>query len=128
MALYSSSFSIDRIHGDVRFYYNVSLADDPAVTQGNRRNYAERLHERKRQRLEQAEEYVDLRFIAGTSASAERLFSSAKHVLRFTRKRLTPVNFEKILFLKHNRFLWTADMVSQAMKGCSSCSKAHVEG
>ncbi|KAG2810419.1 hypothetical protein PC129_g14787 [Phytophthora cactorum] len=83
---------------------------------GKRRSYASRLRDRKRQRLAVCEDYPDLRFIAVTSASAERPFSSAKHVLRSTRKRLTPVNFEKLLFLKHNRHLWNADMVAQAMK------------
>ncbi|KAG3120910.1 hypothetical protein PI124_g853 [Phytophthora idaei] len=83
---------------------------------GKRHSYASRLRDRKRQRRTVCEEYPDLRFIAGTSAPAERLFSSAKHVLRSTRKRLTPVNFEKLLFLKHNRHLWNADMVAQAMK------------
>ncbi|RLN75737.1 hypothetical protein BBJ28_00007540 [Nothophytophthora sp. Chile5] len=100
-----------------RFVVRPVTARESTATVGNKRSYAFRLRERKRQRLEQTEEYVDLRFISGTSASAERLFSSAKHVLRSTRKRLTPVNFEKILFLKHNRFLWNADLVSQAMKG-----------
>jgi hypothetical protein len=41
-------------------------------------------------------------------------------VLRATRKRLTPVKFEKLLFLKHNRHLWNADMVAQAMKAASA--------
>ncbi|KAL4159251.1 hypothetical protein PRNP1_005015 [Phytophthora ramorum] len=84
------------------------------------RSYACQLRLRKRQRLMPGEEYVDLRFIAGTSASAERLFSSAKHVLRATRKRLKPVNFEKLLFLKHNRHLWNADIMAQAMKAASA--------
>eukprot|EP00644_Phytophthora_capsici_P015594 jgi/Phyca11/551860/estExt2_Genewise1Plus.C_PHYCAscaffold_440030 len=83
-------------------------------------DYASLLRDRKRQRLTTSEDYEDLRFISGTSASAERLFSSAKHVLRSTRKRLTPVNFENLLFFKHNRHLWNADMVSQAMKAPSS--------
>ncbi|KAG2830068.1 hypothetical protein PC129_g5623 [Phytophthora cactorum] len=83
---------------------------------GKRHSHVSRLRDRKRQRRTVCEEYPDLRFIAGTSAPAERLFSSAKHVLRSTRKRLTPVNFEKLLFLKHNRHLWNADMVAQAMK------------
>ncbi|KAG6957789.1 hypothetical protein JG688_00010825, partial [Phytophthora aleatoria] len=83
---------------------------------GKRRCYARRLRDRKRQRQTVCEKYPDLRFIAGTSASAERLFSSAKHVLRSTRKRLTPVNFENLLFLKHNIHLWNADMVAQATK------------
>ncbi|KAG3140270.1 hypothetical protein PI124_g12921 [Phytophthora idaei] len=51
---------------------------------GKRRSYASRLRGRKRQWLTMCEEYPDLWFIAGTSASAERLFSSVKHVLRST--------------------------------------------
>ncbi|EGZ24087.1 hypothetical protein PHYSODRAFT_296297 [Phytophthora sojae] len=71
----------------------------------DKKTYASQLRERKRQRMTPSEEYADLRFITGTSASEERRFSSAMHVLRSTRKRLTPVNFEKLLFLKHNRHL-----------------------
>ncbi|ETP12045.1 hypothetical protein F441_12527 [Phytophthora nicotianae CJ01A1] len=66
---------------------------------GSKRSYASLLRDRKRQRLTTSEDYVDQRFISGTSASAERLFSSAKHVLRH---------------------LWNADMVSQAMKARST--------
>ncbi|RLN84375.1 hypothetical protein BBJ28_00027081 [Nothophytophthora sp. Chile5] len=108
----------------VRFVVRPVTAGESTAAVGAKRSYASRLRERKRQRLEQREKYVDLRFISGTSASAERLFSSAKHVLRSTRKRLTPVNFEKLLFLKHNRFLWNADLVSQAMKGVSAADVA----
>ncbi|KAJ8538997.1 hypothetical protein ON010_g12874 [Phytophthora cinnamomi] len=86
----------------------------------DKRTYTSQLRERKRQRMKPSEEYADLRFIAGTSASAERLFSSAKHVLRSTRKRLTPVNFDKPLFLKHNRHLWNVNFVAQAMEAASS--------
>uniref|UniRef100_H3H8T4 BED-type domain-containing protein n=1 Tax=Phytophthora ramorum TaxID=164328 RepID=H3H8T4_PHYRM len=70
----------------------------------NTRSYACQLRLRKRQRLMPGED-------------------SAKHVLRATRKRLTPVNFEKLLFLKHNRHLWNADMVAQAMKAASAAKQ-----
>ncbi|KAK1935234.1 hypothetical protein P3T76_011000 [Phytophthora citrophthora] len=83
---------------------------------GEKRTCASALHERKRQKLTHPDEYADLRLIAGTSASVERLFSSEKRMLSSTRKRLTPVNFENILFLKQNRFLWNAQMVAKAMK------------
>jgi len=47
--------------------------------------------------------------------SCERLFSAAKHILTDVRKSTSPVLFEAILFLKHNRALWNERTVGKAM-------------
>ncbi|KAJ8577291.1 hypothetical protein ON010_g1917 [Phytophthora cinnamomi] len=54
-----------------------SAAQRSSSQSDDKRTYASQLRELKRQRMTPSEEYADLRFIAETSASAERLFSSA---------------------------------------------------
>ena len=50
--------------------------------------------------------YIDCRFIFGSAARAERLFSHCKYIKTETRNRLTTKPFEDIILLKSNRELW----------------------
>ena len=50
--------------------------------------------------------YIDCRYIFGSVARAEKLFSHCKYIKIETRNRLTPHLFEAITFLKSNRELW----------------------
>ena len=50
--------------------------------------------------------YIDCRFIFGSAARAEKLFSHCKYIKTEPRKRLTPPIVEAITFLKGNRELW----------------------
>ena len=50
--------------------------------------------------------YIDWRFIFGSVARVERLFSHCKYIKTETRNRLTTKHFEDIIFLKSNRDLW----------------------
>ena len=50
--------------------------------------------------------YIECRFIFGSAARAEKLFSHCKYIKTETRNRLTPQLFEAITFLKSNRELW----------------------
>ncbi|KAG6949662.1 hypothetical protein JG687_00014712 [Phytophthora cactorum] len=55
----------------------------------------------------------------GTSASVERLFSSAKYVMTERRNRMTPVLFEAMTFLKTNSAYWDSRLVvAKAIKTC----------
>ena len=65
---------------------------------------------------DQVVEREDLRYMLGTSASIERLFSSAKCVMTDRRNRLGTLLFEEIMFLKTNRSLWDSRLVAQAVK------------
>ena len=49
--------------------------------------------------------YIDCRFIFGSAAREERLFSHCIYIKTETRNRLTPQPFEAITFLKSNREL-----------------------
>lgn len=78
--------------------------------------YYERL-EAKRRRLEEAPtQYMNSKFISATSSSVERCFSAARWILTCLRKRMSPILFEAILFLKLNRELWDLKLVSSAMR------------
>ena len=61
---------------------------------------------RKINNTKDEELYIDCRFIFGSAARAERLFSHCKYIKTETRNRLTPQLFEAITFLKSNRELW----------------------
>ena len=50
--------------------------------------------------------YINLQFIPPTSNVAERLFSSAKHILTETRKHMHHAQFETIIFLRVNKAYW----------------------
>jgi hypothetical protein len=57
-------------------------------------------------------EFIDLSFIPPTSNIVERLFSASRLVLTDYRKSMSPYTFECVMFLKSNRKLWDASLVS----------------
>ena len=61
--------------------------------------------------------YIDCRFIFGSVARTERLFSHRKCIKVDTRNRLTPQLFEAITFLKSNREYWekSLQLISRAI-------------
>ena len=73
----------------------------------------------KRRKLNSSEpvrsQYISLDSLPGTSVSLERLFSAAKLFLTPGRSRTSPVLFEALLFLKHNRIFWDVHAVGRAM-------------
>ena len=74
-------------------------------------------HRRKRQKLEQAEKYINADFILGSGAEVERLFSLAKNFMPDNRKgRTSPILLESLLFLLCNRDLWDVHTVARAYK------------
>ena len=60
--------------------------------------------------------YIDCSFIVVTSNTVERLFSTCKHVLTDSRKSMSPIMFEAIIFLKVNKNFWSVKMVASAMQ------------
>jgi len=64
----------------------------------------------KKQRLSQ---YQDVSFIPPTSNHAERFFSAASFVMTDLRKSTLPKNLEMIMFLKCNRDLWDAKLLTK---------------
>ena len=64
----------------------------------------------KKQRLSQ---YQDLSFIPPTSNHVERFFSAASFVMTDLRKSTLPKNLEMIMFLKCNRELWDAKLLTK---------------
>jgi hypothetical protein len=69
-------------------------------------------------------EYVDTRFIFGSAAEVERLWSIAKHVLTDHRQSMTPLLFEAILFLRINERFWGADTVALARVNIKSANRS----
>lgn len=72
--------------------------------------------EAKRRKMNIRAEFIVPDFLPATSCSAERAFSAARWVLTDIRKRMSPILFEAILFLKLNRRLWDLNTVAKAMK------------
>ena len=57
-------------------------------------------------------EYVSLEFIPGTSNICERFFSKGKLTHGMLRQNLSPMHLEAFLFLRINRKLWDAEIIS----------------
>ena len=66
----------------------------------------------KKKRKVITNEFIDMSFIPPTSNIVERLFSAARLVLTDYRKSMSPYTFECVMFLKINRELWDASLVS----------------
>jgi hypothetical protein len=62
-----------------------------------------------------ASSYYNLEFIPLGTIQAESFFSTAKFVLSDHRRRLLPITFEQILFLKYNRRFWDMTTVHEAL-------------
>ncbi len=61
------------------------------------------------------EEYVDCRFVLGSSAECERLFSMAQYTFCENRRSMLSIVLESILFFKLNELFWDAGLVSGAI-------------
>ena len=61
--------------------------------------------------------YMDCRFIFGSVAHTERLFSHFKYIKTETRNRLTSQLFEAVTFFKSNKELWenSQQLISRAI-------------
>jgi hypothetical protein len=108
----------------VQPYQKPQLPPPRQINWGETRTYAEEVQERKRQRLERVVEYQDLRYMLGTSASVERLFSIAKNVMTDRRRCMSPWMFENIMFLRTNRVFWTSKTVAKAIRNSHPSNNA----
>ncbi len=71
---------------------------------------------KKRRKLSNSTaKYIDSRFICGSVAKVERLWSLAKFMLQNHRKSMPPVLVEVLLFLKVKRAYWDISLVYEAM-------------
>ena len=71
---------------------------------------------KQREAMSIEEEYMDADFILASTAIVERLWSLAGHILTDTRKQMTPIVFESLIFLKLNERFWDQELlVSKAV-------------
>jgi len=75
--------------------------------------FADEVLERKRRRMTYscAPSYESLKFIPPTTNCIERVFSKAKYIMTPHREKMTPMNFEMLVFLKVNRSLWDLSLL-----------------
>ena len=70
---------------------------------------------RKAKEMAGESDYINCKFILGSSASTcEAMWSVADEVLGKRRQGMSPRNFEAILFLKFNKDLWDINLVAEA--------------
>lgn len=79
-------------------------------------SYFDRLAQNQHRLSECATIFIDCRFITATSATAKRSFSAAIWILTCLRKRMSPILFESLLFLKLNRSLSNLQIFSLSIK------------
>jgi len=94
----------------------VEGADLAATSSAKKLSVAEKLAARKakKQRVSMFSEYVNIDFIIGSAAEAERLWSEARHVLTAIRSSMTPATFEAIMLLKKNPTFWDGKLTARA--------------
>ena len=66
---------------------------------------------KQREAMSIEEEYMDADFILASTAIVERLWSLAGHILTDTRKQMTPIVFESLIFLKLNERFWDQELL-----------------
>ena len=69
----------------------------------------------KRRRIESATNYGDCRYVLGSVAEVERLWSTCGYILTQNRRSMTPQLFETLVFLKLNERFWDVAFVAEAM-------------
>ena len=80
---------------------------------------------KRRYDLNRDELYGDCSFIFWSAAEVERLWSHAKHILTNSRKGMIEAdNFEALLFLKINKYLWESIDLAEADKARSRSGTA----
>ncbi|KAF1785074.1 hypothetical protein GQ600_381 [Phytophthora cactorum] len=98
---------------------------------GRSREYYDELQERKRLRREHVTAYEDFRYMLGTSAPVERLFSTAKYMLKDRRKTHGPYPVRGTVFEDQTRVL-EQQAVDKAIKRShatgTDCSLQYLEG
>ena len=93
-----------------------------------RSEVARRLSAGKAKDVTPNSEYIDTRFILGTSVIVEQFFSQCKYILTDQRGSMTPFMFECLVLLKSNRKLWNKFEVAQAIRmGTAVSSKEEAE-
>jgi len=76
----------------------------------------QRIQMKKRRRIETESTYRNCDFILGSVAEVERLWSVCNALLSDNRKRMSPLVFESIVFLKENRSYWSQSIISKAIE------------
>ena len=99
------SYKVVEGEGDDEELIEPAENDDVLTTHIGMANLLKNKLKRKMNNTKDEELYIDYRFIFGSAARAQRLFSHCKYVKTETRNRLTPQLFEAINFLKSNREL-----------------------
>ena len=78
--------------------------------------FVEQVARKRSNSIQKSNDYVDLRFICGSVAIVERLWSTCKSLLKLDSKSITLIVFEAIIFLRMNTDYWSLSTVSEAMK------------
>ena len=67
-----------------------------------------------------ANSFIDCRFVLGSVAMCESLFSKAKVTFKQNQEHKSPLQLETIIFLKENVSYWGVSSVAEAMSERSS--------
>lgn len=70
---------------------------------------------RKKLRRDPSSEYINCDFIPGSAVEVERLWSHAELILRTARRKMSPILFEALLFIKFNHRFWDVHLVADAI-------------
>lgn len=101
-----------------RFLIDEDTADENPEDADSDQDWAQRLIDGavsvKRQRVEKSR-YRPMSHVSPTSNICERLFSTAKIIMRPHRKHMSPFHLEMLLFLRCNKELWNETLVEACL-------------
>lgn len=70
----------------------------------------------KRRRMnEKCIQYIDSKFILGSAAEVERLFSNVSNLISQNRNAMSPQFLEALLFFRFNEHMWDEKLTSKAL-------------
>ena len=94
---------------------STAIVSESSDDQEEEKSIMNSISSKRRKLSDEMNKYIDARFICGSVAKVERLWSLAKHILQDHRKSMSPTLVEALLFLKVNWEYWDLSVVCDAI-------------
>ena len=98
---------------NVLLKFKKPVSDLPNVDVDMNADWASSLLSKRKVSVNSKSSYLSLKFIRITSCDVERLFSVSRNILSYERQSMTPERFEQVIYLKMNKRLWDAGVISR---------------
>lgn len=108
---------LSALEKNVLLKFKKPVQNVPEINQNVNADWASSLLSKRKVSENSKSSYFSMKFIRPTSCDVERLFSVSRNILSYERQSMTPERFEHVIFLKMNKRLWDAGVISRLMVG-----------